>query len=148
MTSMSVAKRGKTAAFCKERVVCAGGGAGLGLKPYDHGWIEKFLSTGEGIPRDGEKYKKTPELALEFMDGIPVVERAKYVVMQPLDEVDVTVQEPEVVVFMVDPDRFSALATLANFDTHTQDIVKLIFGAGCTQSVLYAMASQEKKEPL
>ena len=68
-------------------VECIGGKAGLGLGPYPHGFIEKFISTGEGIPRPGEWYKQSPELALEFMDNIPKVPQKKYVVFRPLDEV-------------------------------------------------------------
>lgn len=144
---LNAATKGRTAAFCLETTMCVGGRAGLGLAPYPHGYIEKFLSDGVGIDREGEMYKKTQDLALHFMDTIPVVEKKKYVIFQPLSQMDAAVQTPEVVVFMVDPDRLAALCTLANFDTMTQDNVRLLFGAGCTQSVLYALSGLEQQEP-
>lgn len=140
----TVAKKGRTAAFCLERVECIGGRAGLGLAPYPHGFIEKFISTGEGLTRPGEWYKQSPELALEFMDNLPQVAKKKYVVFRPLDLVEPEDEQPELVVFMVDPDRLSALAGLANYDTPNQDNVRLLFGAGCTQSILYGMAAHEQ----
>ena len=44
-----------------------GGRAGLGLKAYDLGYIEYFLSTGANDGREGECYKKNPELARNFI---------------------------------------------------------------------------------
>lgn len=140
----TVAKKGRTAAFCRERVECIGGRAGLGLEPYPHGFIEKLISTGEGLPRPGEWYKQSTELALAFMDNIPRVERKKYVVFRPLEAVELEDEQPELVVFLVNPDRLSALTVLANYDTPNQDNVRLLFGAGCTQSVLYGMEAHEQ----
>ena len=142
---LNAAAKGRTAAFCDETTVCVGGRAGLGLAPYPHGYIEKFLSDGEDIDREGERYKQSAELALEFMDNIPQIAKKKYVVFMPLSKIDEKQQTPEAVVFLVDPDRLSALVTLANFDARTPDTVKVLFGAGCTQSVLYALAAFEKQ---
>ena len=68
------AAKGRTAAFCTSTVACGGGKAGLGLKPFELGQIEYFLSNGEKGPKPGEFYKKTPELARDYVNGMPGLE--------------------------------------------------------------------------
>ena len=75
---LNAASKGKTAIFSQETTACMGGRAGLGLKAYDLGYIEYFLSTG------------------------------------------------------------------ANYDQDTQDNVELRFGAGCAQSILFALKHFEE----
>ena len=137
------AAKGRTAAFCQETVACNGGKAGLGLKKFELGVIEYFLSIGGKGPKPGERYKKTPELAKAYIEGLPPVESPDYVIFQPLCQV--TNEQPELVIFLVNPDQLSGLVTLASFDTTAADAVKLQFGAGCAQAVLYGLDAKEKK---
>lgn len=138
---LNAASQGRTAAFHRSTVVCKGGQAGLGLHPFETGVIEYFLSVCGKEPRPGEHYKKTPELALEYIHGLPAVESPDYVVFQPLGQVEGV--EPEAVVFLVNADQLSGLVTLANYDQHTQDNVQLRFASGCAQSILYGLHGQE-----
>ena len=137
---INAASKGKTVALSDATVACQGGHAGCGFGPYREGYIERFLSDGEGlkvngVQVEGERYKASAELALNFMRWQVVPEGQKeFVVMKPLSEVT-EADSPEAVIFLVNADRLSGLVTLANFDTENQDNVKLYFGAGCGQAI-------------
>ena len=145
---LSAAAKGKTAAFSDKTTVCIGARAGLGFEKYPLGWIEYFLSTGSENVTQFERYKKTPELAREFVESISnkLVEslppRKKYLLFKPLDMLAGD-EEPLCIVFLVNADQLSALATLANFDSAGNDKVKTLFGAGCAQTVLYPLTDAE-----
>ena len=141
---LNAASKGKTASFSNEQVACKGGKAGLGLQPFELGMIEYFLSTGGRGSKPGERYKQTPELAKEYVQQLPNCVSPEYVVFRPLNEVEDEV--PECVVFLVNADQLSGLLTLANYDQHTQDNVKLTFGSGCVQSILNGLSAAEREE--
>lgn len=141
---LNAASKGKTAISSLETTACIGGRAGLGLKTYDLGYIEYFLSTGANDGREGECYKKNPEIARYFIMNVPKIPAKKYVVFKPLDKLTEN-EQPEIVVFLVNADQLSALAGMANYDQMTQDNVELKFGAGCAQSILYALKNFEEK---
>lgn len=145
---LNAASKGRIAALSAETTVCVGGKAGLGFEPYPFGWIEYFLSTGrEGVDHF-EQYKETPELAKEFIGKGPnaMIEklppRKKYLLFQPLEQVTEQQGKPECVAFLANADQLSGLATLANFDHSSLDAVKLFFGAGCAQAILYPMVDR------
>lgn len=137
------ASKGRTAAFSERTCGCPGGRVGLGFGSFEPGSIEYFLSTGGKGPREGEFYKKSPELARAFIECLPCVAAKKYLLFKPLDEVRPD-ESPEIVVFLVNPDQLSALVTLANYDQPTQDNVQIRFGSGCAQAILYALKDAEE----
>ncbi len=141
---LAAASKGKTVVFTDKTTVCLGAKTGLGFQDYPHGWIEYFLSTGgERIGREGEFYKKTPELARDFIEGIRRHDGKPFVVCKPLRDV-ADDEGPLAVIFLVNADQLSGLATLANYDQRTQDNVKLLFGAGCAQAVLYPVTEEQE----
>ncbi len=159
MWLLANAAKGRRAVADSRTFGCIGGGVGLGFGNQYLNWpggIEcfyGFLTTGDArtssaIDKDpttavpmsrssaehillGEGYLKTPELAARFVAALPMTEvPARYVVLEPLAGVGGD-ERPEVVVFLVDPDRLAALTVLANYDREDNEGVIMPFAAGC-----------------
>lgn len=144
---LAAASKGKIAAFTEETATCIGGRAGLGFKKYPSGWIEYFLSCGSETVERCEHYKKNPEQAKKFIENLPnkliekISGRKKFLLFKPLELVGEN-EIPEVIIFLVNADQLSGLVTLANYDSENNGEVKILFGAGCAQSVLYPMTNK------
>jgi len=162
MWMLASAAKGRTAVFDKDTYGCWGGGVGLGFgNQYLHfpGGLEcfyYFLSTGNDnweIGRamaeklgslvgkefledfcHGEGYMKSPELVKRFIDALPIMEvPKKYVVFKPLTDIDPDKEQPQVIVFLVNPDQLSGLVVLANYGRGDNENVIIPFAAGCQQ---------------
>lgn len=124
---------------------CMGGAYFLGFDSATRPGFECFLShDAEG---NGERYKKTPELAKAFIETRKFVPAtARYCVFQCLCDVpdDVT---PEVIVFFAPPDELSGLFWLANYGRSEQNAVISPFSAGCGSIVSEARAQAASENP-
>ncbi len=176
MFMLAAAARGKTAAFDRKTFGCMGGGVGLGFGnqyknfPGGEDCFCYFLSTGnqqwekgkeiadrvkpymrEQAYRDfilGERYVKSPELVRKFIECLPITDvSAAYVIFKPLRDVDPELETPEVVVFLADPDQFSALVVLANYDREHNENVYIPYAAGCQTIALYPFAEARSENP-
>ncbi len=146
ISMLGAASKGRTAAFDADTTTCMGGKVGLGFKRFEPGSIEYFLSTGESGGRAGEYYKKSPALAREYVESLPDIQSKGYVVFQPLEELS-DGDAPEIVVFLVNADQLSALVQFSGYDRSARDPVRIGFGSGCAQAVLFAMKEAESENP-
>ncbi len=108
---------------------CPGGQRAMGLVKEYPSHMAHFLTDGEGAPM-GEGLKASPDLAQDFLDRSRAPEvTGDRVLIGPLRlEAWETVKT---VTFLVDPDRLSAVMTLATYWTSDPDTVHAPFSSGC-----------------
>jgi uncharacterized protein (DUF169 family) len=144
------AAKGRTAVFERKTTGCPGGKAGLGFGQFPNypGGIEYFLSVGKPGVFEGEGYKKSPELADDFVDCLPITDIPySYVIFKPLSQIDPATEKPEVVVFYVNTNQLSALTVLANYYRPGNENVMIPFGSGCQSIFLIPYAEAQKENP-
>lgn len=147
---MTAAAKGKTAVFDRSTAGCMGGKVGLcfgNTYPDVPGGIENFLSTGTP-GREGEAYKKSPELAKSYADQLPFADiPEKYVIFKPLANVGPARETPQVVCMYTNPDQLSALVVLANYGRPGADNVIIPFSAGCHTICLLPYHEGQQERP-
>jgi hypothetical protein len=160
-----VVREGKTAAFSRDTIGCAGAAMGFGFgRPFDRHACRSeqgfcsFLSNGlkgaedkqaysEIINRafdakhkkmltEGERLMKGPDVVRSFLRNLPLYDiPANYVVMKPITEVTKG-EEVKSVIFLADADQLSALSILANYSTgRIRDGVVVAAGAAGCQAI-------------
>lgn len=176
MFMLAAAVRGKQAVFDRKTFGCPGGGTGLGFGnqyrslPGGEEWFSHFLSTGnEGSDEGmrfaemarpfvtgemydnlvhGERYLKTPELVMRFIECLPITDVPyEYVVFKPLKDVDPEKETPEVVVFLADVDQLAALVVLANCARDDNEGVIIPQAAGCQSIGIYPFREAQSDTP-
>lgn len=93
-------------------------------------WMANKLTDGEQGPGQGEGLKASPELAKDFLAGAKTPQpEAGYVLLGPLrvEQWDAV----RSVTFFVDPDRLSALITLASYWSADAEQIGAPFSTGC-----------------
>jgi len=91
-----------------------------------------------------EKYKKTPEMVLEFEEKLGIVlTDKKYLNFARIDTID-TFEMVEGMLFFATPDILSGLTTWTYFDNNSEDAVTSIFGSGCSAVVTNAIVENSK----
>jgi uncharacterized protein (DUF169 family) len=170
------AARGKSAVADARTFGCFGGGVGLGFGeqyknfPGGEDCFCHFLSTGnekwekgrqvaekvKPFMRSeayddfllGERYLKSPELVRKFVELWPITEiPTPYVLFKPLADLHSDTEKPEVVIFFVQPDQFSALVVLANYGREDNENVVMPYAAGCQSIGIYPYREAKAEKP-
>ena len=135
--ALQLVRKGRALCFDAESIGCFGGQRYLGFRKEIRPNFEYFLSCGIPGKMEGERYKKTPEIAAEAVKLAPPFEApARFIVFKRWDALDES-DEPDVVIFFARPDVLSGLFTLANFDEIEPNGVFTPFGSGCSSIVTY-----------
>jgi len=176
MWLLASAIRGKVVAVDEQSFGCLGGGTGLGFGNQYEQWpggidcFHHFLSTGNETREEGERladdarsalrpealehfvhgerYLKSPEVTRQFVDSLPITRvPTRYVIFKPLAQVDPASEEPDSILFLVDPDRLSALVVLANYAGPAGENVVIPWGAGCQSLGIFTYREGRSDHP-
>jgi uncharacterized protein (DUF169 family) len=146
-TALSLVRKGRALCFDAESIPCSGGQECLGFRETEEPDVEYFLSCGLPGKVEGERYKKTPEIAAEWVKLLPSFKApARFIVFKRWDSLNES-DEPDVVIFFACPDVLSGLYSLANFDETEPNGVFTPWGSGCSSIVLYPFLEKDSIRP-
>jgi len=91
-----------------------------------------------------EKYKKTPEMVVDFIKYLCVPRASKeYLNFARIDKIE-SFDGVEGLLFLATPDILSGLVTWAYFDNNANDGVTSMFGSGCSAIVTQTVVENNK----
>jgi len=138
---------GEDVAFSADGVGCIGGKRCFGFTQERRPDLEFFLSYGIPGKVEGERFKKTPELAKEIIANQPsFVAPARYLVFKRWDKL-LPIDVPVAVIFLAQPDVLSGLFTLAGFDEADPQSVISPIGSGCSTIVQQPYLEAARQRP-
>lgn len=139
--------KGEELVFTKDSFGCPGGLSYSGFQKIQMPNFEYFLSCGIEGKMEGERYKRTPELARNYIHNMPWVEApARHLVFKRWDRLAAD-DVPEVVIFFSPPDVVSGLFTLDNFEEPEVSSVITPFTSGCGSILMYPNVEKAKASP-
>jgi len=126
---------------------CSGGKRYTGFSQKLRSNFEYFLSCGMPGEMEGERYKKSPEIVVEYLKTHPPFQApGAYLVFKRWDKLEVN-ENPSVVIFFATADVLSGLFTLANYDwVDTQGVIAPM-GSGCSSIVNYPLEEAKSNRP-
>ncbi len=140
-------KKRRCAALSAENYGCMGGAHYTGFCiPYVNA-IPHYVSTGiPGVNPRGERYLPSVAAMEEFLATVAVQPApAPWCVVRPFEQCTDDTQ-PEFITFFVRGEVLSGLCSLAWYATGDVDLVRMPFGAGCTNIVGWPRHYQERGE--
>lgn len=134
---MKQVRKGSPVSLSNETITCGGGKFYTGFTEMPER-VPGFVSLKE-------KYKKTPEMVLDFIKEtqVPRADKA-YLNFARIDQI-LSFDKVEGILFFATPDILSGLATWAYFDNNAEDAVFTPFGSGCCSIVTQAVLENEKQ---
>jgi len=130
-----------------DSIGCMGGKRHLGFTETLSPTIHYFLSCGIPGKLEGERYKKTPEIAQASIARSSAFHApGKYLNARRWDQLQ-REDTPQLVVFFAGGDVLSGLFTLANFDREDTHGVIAPFGAGCSAVVYHPFTERSEARP-
>jgi uncharacterized protein (DUF169 family) len=142
---LAAVRKGTPMVVDGENPGCMGASFYMGWNEETRPGFEYFLS--QDAEGKGERFKKTPELALETMKArtfIPA--NGRYCVFIRLEDLPEEIA-PEVVAMFADADGIAGLAWLANYGRGGKDAVVAPFSAGCGSIVGEVRAQALEPDP-
>ena len=119
---MKQVRDGKTVSLSNETITCGGGKFYTGFTEMPER-VPGFVSLKE-------KYKKTPEMVVDFVNELQIPKADKaYLHFARIDKIP-SFDEVEGVLFLPTPDILSGLVTWTFFDNNALDAVAAPFGSG------------------
>lgn len=107
-----------------------------------------FVDMNEKIPQFvslKEKYKKTPNMVLEFIEKLKVPKApCRYLNISPIDQLH-TFDNIEGIIFFATPDILSGLATWTYYDNNSDDAITAKFGSGCSSIITETVVENRKQ---
>lgn len=133
---MGIVKKGEPISLSINTIGCGGGKFYTGFTQMPER-VPNFVSLQE-------KYKKTPEMVLEFIDSLSMQPANKsYINFTRIDNID-SFENIEGILFFATPDILSGLTSWAYFDNNSEDAVASIFGSGCSSVITQALVENKK----
>jgi hypothetical protein len=140
-------RKGQSLAYDETSFGCHGAKRQLGFEDKVMPGMEFFLSCGIPGKMEGERYHKSPELALEVLKGQHKLKiNGKKLIFKRWDNLTET-DDPELVIFFAKPDVLSGLFTLANFDQTEPNVTFSPFGSGCASIINFPYVEKDSARP-
>jgi uncharacterized protein (DUF169 family) len=145
--ALLLVRKGRALCLDAESIGCSGGQQCLGFRETGEPDDKYFLSCGILGKVEGERYKKTPEIAAEALKLMPSFKApARFIVFKRWDSLNES-DEPDVVIFFACPDVLSGLFSLANFEETEPNVVFTPWGSGCSSIVTYPFFEKDSVRP-
>lgn len=135
--ALNATRQGTPIALDRDTIGCIGGKFYTGFCEFPEKMIPSFVSLKE-------KYKKTPDMVVDFVEsiGFSPTEKA-YRNFARIDDLD-TLEQAEGIIFFATPDVLTGLTAWAVFDSNEPDAVCTPFGSGCSSTISQVVAENQK----